>query len=261
MAMKIFLFRVVRTQRVIRTFLCCNRARKLALQRRVVQLHASGAWAEDPVTHRELTAAWLAAHAPHCLYELVRTYRLPYTKVRTVYRRSLMAGDLTSAFRELAPESVQEFLKQANVTAPQPPQYADGVLVCPTFRMLTHPQLRPQLDALLDRHQKHAARHARQQAREEEQRRQQAEFEDAVRRGEAHLYQLAQLKARQEIEAQQDTPTDRRNEVRASLQAYDKTCRRLERETVHVRAQQEKEERAHSLHLEALYEQRDKKKK
>jgi hypothetical protein len=255
MAMKIFLFRVVRTQRVMRTFLHCNRARRDVLQLKLAVLVQGGAWAEEPI--RERTATYVSMHDPDLLYDLVRLYRTPYTNVRVVYRRSLRAGDLTPAFQKLDVSSIQSFL--SNATPSQPPQYAGGQLVQPTFCMLTHSQLMNDMNVLLDRHEKKALRHARKLAAEAEERRLHAEYEDAVRRGEGHIYQLAQLRKRQEKEALEATPTDRITEAIGALNGYDARKRTLARERVEFDAEQERLQRNDQKALADLYALRDQK--
>ena len=219
MAMKIFIFRVVRTQRVMKTFLACTRARQEAV-RQQLEAHPE-LWEGDP--KRERTARYICAVCPSLLLPIIRRYRRPYMAARTVYRRCLKAGDLTPAFQSLTTNTIRSFLANPSTAVDtEPPQYAGGKLRPPVFLMHSNEALLEDLAALLDKHEKRAAFHERKMAKEAEDRRRQAEMDDAVRRGKTHEYALAQMQLR----VKEEEPIDRFTKALEELTEFErwKTC-------------------------------------
>jgi hypothetical protein len=253
MTMKLFLFRVVRVQRTIRTFMECNRARRDILARKLEIMNTTTeTWKEDENEKRSETAFYVYQYEPDLLYQIVRKYRAPYLVARDVYMRSLRAGDLTPAFQEQSFDGIRNFLK-SKAASDEPPQYAGGTIKCPTFSMLNNYRLRKDLDILLHNNEKKAMKHARKLAKEADERRQQAEFEEAARRGEGHLYQLAQMRKREAKEVKQATPSQRFEEALNILKGYDKVKKKLVRDQTTqelIMEKEDKEEIAKLFHLQ-----------
>lgn len=246
MAMKIFIFRVVRTQRVMRTFLVCTRARQEAMRQRL-EAHPE-LWEGDP--KRERTAHYICAVCPSLLLPIIRRYRRPFMAARTVYRRSLKAGDLTPAFQSLTTNSIRSFLANPQAAAlVEPPQYAGGKLRPPVFVMNSHEALLEDFAALLDKHEKRARFHERKMAQEAEDRRRQAEMEDAVRRGKGHEYELAQMQQR----VQEEEPSDRFAKAVEELNGFERWKTRQARKRVAAVAAEERDERQTQLALAKLH--------
>ncbi len=239
MAMKIFLFRCVKVQRVIRVFLGCMRARVDVLARKL-EILAPVLGTEN--ASREKTAHWVIEYAPDVLRRVIKSLRSPYIQARSIYVRSLRAGDLTPAFKEISKSGIKHFLKSGK---PQhPPQYEGGVLRRPTYALYSSKLLKEELCALLDKHEKRAERHAKKLAQEAKEAKERADHEDAIRRGEGHLYELEKLKKQQETEKFEIQPADRLAEAISDLNIYGKTKTQLQvqlKATLNVEAQKERE--------------------
>ncbi len=255
MAMKIFIFRVVRTQRVMRTFLTCLRARRDALARSMGAKLNAKLWEGDP--KRERTAHFICSVAPHLLLEIVRKHRRPFMKARTVYLRCLKAGDLTPAFQVLQRNAVRAFLNSANTKSgsSDPPQYAGGQLKMPTFILLSHDNLLDDMQLLLDRYERKAVQHSRSLLHAAEARRQQEAMAEAVKRGKVHEFQLAQMQSRQ-IEVE---PADRLVEAVREMNDFNKWKRQQKGVRLQQQAREEKEERQDVLKLARLLSSQPKK--
>ena len=255
MAMKIFCFRVVRTQRVMRTFLSCLRARRDILAKALDAKLASKSWEGLIDPKRERTANYICSVAPQLTLELLRKYRRPYIKARVVYRRCLRAGDLTPAFQILQKNTVRAFLGSSAAEKSEPPQYAGGQLKMPTFVMLSNDHLAEDFLALLDKYEKRAAAHARKLALEMEAQKQHEAMQEAVRKGKVHEFQLSQMQTRKT----EEEPSDRFACAVTEIQNFDKWKRRAARQQNQKRVEREKEDRAVLLELAKLHEAMPKK--
>ena len=252
MAMKIFRFRVVRLQRVMRTFLVCTRARQQSLlrclQRRKV------IWNEPK---RERTMQYISNVAPELLLTIVRRHRKTYSTARAAYMRLLRAGDLMSAsFQPLTIARIRNFLATPSAASEEPPQYAGGTMRPPCFVLFSRECLAADFEAMLDLYEKRATLHARRLVKDLEARRRQEESDEAVRNGRGHEYQLAQMQVRN---SRLEQPAERLQLAMQELGDFERFKKRQNLNLLNAHAKFEQEQRKGQAELQKLYDEHAKK--
>jgi hypothetical protein len=215
MAMKTFLFRVVKVQRCIRSFLACHRARISTLCLKLKSMKQS--LAEGYFAER--TAGVIRyiiecdSYAVNCI---IRKYRRPYMNQQAEYRRAIRAGDMTPAFQELDYQKISAFLIAPSVNE-TPPQYEGDTIRKPILFLYTRMFLQDDFFEIIGKSLPAYLAYERQRAFDEAKRREKKEMEDAMARGEGQAYQLKKM---QEHMKQMGNPQDRYDEGVAEILAY-----------------------------------------
>ena len=252
MAIKVFCYRVVRTQRCVRSFLACNRARNASLCLKVKAMSEELAGDDN----RKLkTIKYIAHHhATEAINTLIiKKYRFPYMRERAEYYRCIKAGDMNKAFKELEWENVQAFLRADN-KSDQPPQFDGGIHTLPTFKLFSRRNLKDDFKDLIRKVMGDAIEHDKRMQAEAKERRKQEELDEAFRKGHGQAYQLKLMK---EQNAKEVNPKVRMREAAEELSYFkkkmDKQGTRLEAEVKKVSRMGERARKKEDAELKSKF--------
>ncbi len=241
MAMKIFLFRVVKVQRCVRSFLACVRARISTLCLKMKAL--SHVLAEGNFAVRTAgVIRYIIEHNQYSVNHIIKKYRKPFMNQQSEYRRAIRAGDMTPAFQELDYQKISAFLTSSSVKE-TPPQYEGDTIRKPILFLYTRMFLKEDFVEIIEESLPDYLAYERERALEEAERREKKAMDEAMARGEGQAYQLKKM---QEKMKQMGNPQDRYDEGVAELQDFFR-ARRTEDESDRRKAVQERREKKRAM--------------
>lgn len=216
MAMKIFLFRVVKVQRCARSFLACNRARISTLCLKLKSMTYSLVGDGNFAVRTAGVVRFIVEHDPYAVNRVIKKYRRPFMNQQSEYRRAIKAGDMTPAFQELDYDKITEFLIAPSVNN-TPPQYEGDTIRKPILFLYTRMFLEDDFLEIIEDSLPDYLAYERQRAIEETERREKKAMDDAMARGEGQAYQLKKMQERMK---HMGNPQDRYDEGIAEIQTY-----------------------------------------